>query len=284
MRNSRIIRRNQGQAVSRLPLIGSIRCGEKRISQKTGKEYPVSLDYFIASGDYASKFNEAYPDKPSKIQIVFISDDDWQSCFEEWDARDEQGRRAGYGDGETYWLWDGKDYQPTTDPAQVRKYSDEGKIKWKPVLTIQFIIPAIRGVFGCWRFTTSGDKSSMNAIRTMYDEIKAQAGTVVNIPFDLIVKKVTSNKPGNQSVYPVVTLVPNISTENMEQLRQFLNAGMDIKRLGMLTEAKLAALPETYDDLETISPAEETIYSKGEQPPPGTLFKVDPKERDMDNG
>lgn len=279
-RSSRIIRKNGGQAISRLPLIGNIRIGEKR---KTGggKEYPVSLEYFKATGDYASKFYEVYEEKPTKIQIVFISDEDFQSCYEEWDGRDKEGRRAGYGDGETYWLYDGKDYKPTTDTKEVKEYSQKNGIKWKPILTLHFIIPKIKGVFGCWKFTTSGDKSSMIAIREMYDEIKSQAGTVVNVPFDLTVKKVKSNKPGEKSVFPVVNLVPNISSENMETLRGFLNEGMNIKKLGMLTEEKLAALPQRSDDIEILSPGEDKIYHEKsqEEAPPGTLFEVDKKEK-----
>jgi len=280
-RQSRIIRKNGGQSISRLPLIGNIRIGEKRQSS-AGKEYPVSLDYFKATGDYAGKFYEVYEEKPNKVQIVFVSDDDFQSCYEEWDGRDGEGRRAGYGDGETYWLWNGKEYAETSDKEKVKRISQEKGIKWKPVLTLHFIIPAIRGVFGCWKFSTSGDKSSMIAIREMYDEIKAQAGTVVNIPFDLTVKKVKGNKPGDKSVFPVVNLVPNISSENMEQLRGFMEAGMDMKRIGMITEQKLAALPQKSDDVEILSPTEEKVHKEASiEPPAGTLFKVDQKENQL---
>lgn len=247
MRNSRIIRKNQQQATSRLSVIGNIRIGEKRQNSQ-GKEYPVSLDYFKATGNYASKFTEVYGEKPSTIQVVFISDDNFQSCHEEYDARDKAGRRAGYGDGETTYLWNGKDYEPTTDRKFIDEYTKKNGITWKPRLTLHFIIPAIRGVFGVWKFETSGDKSSMNAIRDVYDEIQATASTVINIPFDLQVKKVSSNKPDTKSVYPVVNLVPNISSENMEQLRGFMEAGMDIKRIGMLTDQKLAALPTAADE------------------------------------
>lgn len=243
MRNSRIKRANIPAQNTRLPLIGKVRIGERR-TNSAGKEYPVSLDYFIATGAYAAKFNEVYPDKPTRIQIVFISDDDFQSCYEEWDGRDKEGRRAGYGDGETYWLWQyGKDeYKETTDRKLIADFTKQHAIKWKQVLTINFVIPAIKGVFGCWQLQTGGDKSSINAIRNTFDEIKEQAGTVVNIPFDLCVKKVTSNKPEAKSVYPVISLVPNISAENMEQLRAFFEAGLDVKRAGMLTEQKLEAL------------------------------------------
>jgi hypothetical protein len=243
-RNSRIKRDNLPAQNTRLPLIGKIRCGMKQVNQQ-GKEYPVSLDYFIATGAYASKFDEVYQ-KPSKIQIVFISDDDFQSCFEEWDGRDKEGRKAGYGDGQTYWLWEyGKGvYEPTEDKQAVAAFSKQHTVKWRQLLTINFVIPAIKGVFGVWQLQTGGDKSSINAIRNTFDEIKETAGTVVNIPFDLVVKKVTSNKPEAKSVYPVISLVPNISSENMEVLRKFFEAGLDIKKQGMLNEQKLTALQQ----------------------------------------
>jgi hypothetical protein len=258
---------------TRLPLIGRIKCGEKKINT-AGKEYPVSLDYFIAAGAYASKFNEVY-DKPNKIQIVFISDDDFQSCYEEWDGRDKEGRRAGYGDGETYYLWNyGKDDYTevkiagdNADKARatIADFTKKHAVKWKQVLTINFIIPAIKGVFGVWQLQTGGDKSSINAIRNTFDEIKESVGTIVNIPFDLCVKKVTSNKPEAKSVYPVITLVPNISAENMEQLRAFFAAGLDVKKLGMLNEEKLSALAPHQPNTEVTTMAENEDLSPAEK-------------------
>jgi hypothetical protein len=238
---------------TRLPLIGKIRCGEKH-TNSAGKQFPVSLDYFIATGTYASKFDEVYI-KPERIPIVFISDDDFQSCYEEWDGRDKEGRRAGFGDGETYWLWNyGKgEYTETKDRDAVLAFSKQHTVKWRQVLTINFVIPAIKGVFGVWQLQTGGDKSSINAIRGTFDEMKELAGTVVNIPFDLCVKRVTSNKPESKSVYPVVSLVPNISAENMETLRAFFEAGLDIKRQGILTEQKLNALQaHAMTDIEAV--------------------------------
>lgn len=288
---TRIIRKDNLRPATRFPLIGRIRCGEKRMNSQ-GKEYPVSLDHFKATGDYASKFEEAYPGKPDTIQVIFISDDDAQSCFEQWDGRDPEGRKAGYGDGENWYIFNPgtNEYDMTQNQDLVKKVSTERNIKWKPVLTLNFLIPAIKGIFGVWQFQTSGDKSSVVAITSVYDEIKLQAGTVVNIPFDLKVKKVKSNKPGSKSVYPVVNLVPNISSKNMEQLRAFMEHGIDIKKIGMLTEEKLASLPAKSNDLETMSPAEEAIYVQeeksrnsasmeaGEEIPEGTLFDIDKDE------
>jgi hypothetical protein len=243
------------ESTTRLPIIGTIRTGEKR-KNAAGKEYPVSLDYFVARGQFASKFDEVYS-KPDQIPVVFISDDDRQSCYERWDGRDDHGRLAGYGDGLNYFLWnyagDRGQYVPTINRDDVVKFSQKYNIKWRQTLTIYFIIPAIRGVFGVWKYETHGEKSSINNIRDTYDEIKTMAGTVVNIPFDLCVKKAISNKPDVKTSYPVVTLVPNLSSENMETLRNFLQSGMDTKRIGILNEKKFAALGEHVSDAEIVN-------------------------------
>lgn len=272
MKNGRIQRDNIPAQNTRLPLIGKIKVG-----MKNEKGLPVSLDYFRATGSYASKFYEVYPEKPDRVQIIFISDDNIQSCYEEWDGRDKEGRRAGYGDGVEYYLWDyqAKDYRMTTSKDEVAKFSRDNKIRWRQILTINFIIPAIKGVFGMWQLQTGGDKTSINAIRNTFDEIKELAGTVVNIPFDLCVKKVTSNKPEAKSSYPVVTLIPNISQENIEILRQYLQTGLDIKRQGILSQEKLLSLGAHQDEVIDIVASEPDDPEEKESPAPAPTIQGD---------
>ena len=50
----------------RLPRKGKIRLGEKRISKKTGKEYPVSLDHFVVP----SEVKKIYGEKPRSLDIM----------------------------------------------------------------------------------------------------------------------------------------------------------------------------------------------------------------------
>lgn len=53
-----------------LPRVGFIKVGYKE-KATNGKEYPKSVDYFIASGKYAGLFTKAYGEKPQTIQIGF---------------------------------------------------------------------------------------------------------------------------------------------------------------------------------------------------------------------
>jgi hypothetical protein len=198
---------------------------------KNEKGFPVSLDHFICDSTYKRYFTDAYGDKPSTIQIAFISDDFVDSCNERFECRDKDGRLVGYGDGEETYIYNAvtKRYELTTDREKIKEVG-----KWEILITLKFVIPKIRGVFGLFSFTTKGKKSSLPQIRETFDFVLGLAGTVINIPFDLVVKKVKSQKPGEKSVFPVVSLVPNVSKENMETLGRWLQQGHDIKQIGGL--------------------------------------------------
>lgn len=200
---------------------------------------PVSLDHFICDSNYKKFFTDAYGDKPSTIQVAFISDDFRDSCNERFECRDKQGRLAGYGDGAEMYL-----YNPATKKYEIepdrQKLANAGK--WDVLLTLRFIIPKIRGVLGLFQLTTKGKESSIPKIRDSFDFVLSVAGSVINVPFDLSVQKVKSQKPGENSLFPVIQLVPNISRDNMETLRGYLQQGHDIKELGMITEEKIKQL------------------------------------------
>lgn len=242
----RIVRHGEQSEGGKLPLLGKIKCGKKKADGK-----PTSLDHFIADGKYANVFHEAFGNAPTVIPIIFISDDDAYSCNERYECRDSQGRLAGYGDGETYYLYNQEEEEyEEVDRNDRSRMAKAGK--WDVILTIKFVIPKIRNVFGVWQFSTKGTNSSIPAIRDTFDAVKDTANTVRNIPFDLRVDKVKSQKPGSKSVFPVITLVPNLSKENMENLANYLQRGHDIKRLGKLTNDVIERIVTGEDDTKKI--------------------------------
>lgn len=224
--NGRIIRDEQNNH-SNLPVIGKIKVGEK-----TEKGYPTSLDYFKASGKYASKFNEVYPGKPNKIQIIFASDDIASVCNEAYELRGKDGRLYGRGNGEVFEIWDSQEkmYQTHTKDLHadiIKKAPKDCRSPkgWQATLTLRFIIPKIKGVMGVWQLTTKGAKSTIPQIIKAYDFVLHHAGTVQMIPFDLEVEKVKSQKPGSKSVFPVINLIPNIDEDNMTTVRNYIEDG-----------------------------------------------------------
>lgn len=201
------------------PIVGRIKAG-----MKSEKGYPMSLDHFIATGPYAPLFTQAYGENPSTIQIVFPSDDAELVCREEYVLRDNAGKLVSTGDGEDFRVYSEKTkaYKTITvseQPDIMDMLSNHYKQKWLVTLTLNFIIPLVRGIMGCWQFQTKGVASSVPQVRDAFDAMLEQNGHASGVIFDLSVKMHTSQKPNTASKYPVVTLVPNESEENLRMVR-----------------------------------------------------------------
>ena len=209
-----------------LPRVGFIKIGFK-----SEKGYPQSVDYFIAAGLYAELFKRAYGEKPRTIQIVFPDDDPAKVCCERYEYRDDEGRLLAAGDGETFQVWNGEKYQEMTVeqyptimksvekryPNRLFKKTGEG---WQVTLTMSFIIPCVRGIAGVWQFITKGTASTIPNVREAFDAMLENRGFVKGIIFDLTVQYAKSQKPGDKSRYPVVSMVANESEDNIKKIKQ----------------------------------------------------------------
>ena len=151
------------------------------------------------------------------IQIIFPDDCPEKVCNEMYEYRDDDGRRIAYGDGETFFVWNGKQYAqystkdyPNLMAGVTEKHPNRavknGGDGWIVTLTVTFIIPLVRGVGGVWQFTTKGTASTIPNIR--------------GIIFDMNVQFAVSQKPGDRSRYPVVTIVPNESEGNLFAVKE----------------------------------------------------------------
>lgn len=213
-----------------LPRVGFIKVGYKE-KAANGKEYPKSVNYFIPTGKYAGLFTKAYGEKPQTIQIVFPDDAPEKVCNEMYEYRDDDGRRIAYGDGETFFVWNGKQYcqystkdYPDLMAGVAQKHPNRavknGGDGWIVTLTVTFIVPLVRGVGGVWQFTTKGTASTIPNIRDTFDAILEEKKFVKGIIFDMNVQFAVSQKPGDRSRYPVVTIVPNESEGNLFKVKE----------------------------------------------------------------
>lgn len=209
-----------------LPRVGFIKVG-----MKNAKGYPQSVDYFVPSGKYAGLFTQAYGDRPQTIQIVFPDDDAEKVCREEYQYRDDAGKLIAWGDGETFNVWDGERYKelsakdyPKLMHGVARKFPNRsvraGGDGWQVTLTLTFIIPLVRGVAGVWQFVTKGAASSIPGIRDTFDAMLSERGFVKGIIWDMNVQFAKSQKPGETSRYPVVSIVPNESEGNVAKVKE----------------------------------------------------------------
>lgn len=218
--NGRIIRQD-GNSRLALPRVGKIKIG-----MKNDKGYPMSVDYFIPTGKYAALFIKAYGDKPQTIQIVFPDDDPNNVCREEYEYRDDSGALIARGDGEEFKVWNGREYQRLTTQehphlmdAVAKRYPVKRGDGWNVRLTMNFIVPTVKGIAGVWTLETNGALSSIPQVRDTFDCILRERGFVRGIIFDLSVQFAKSQKPNSRSKYPVISLIPNESDENVERIK-----------------------------------------------------------------
>lgn len=209
-----------------LPRVGSLKVG-----RKSEKGYPQSVDWFIPTGKYAPLFTKAYGEKPQTVQIVFMSDDPEQVCREEYEYRDDEGKRIAWGDGETFMVWNGEKYVEVSaekypnvmeavqqrHPTRRTRNGDDG---WTVTLTLLFALPMVRGIAGLWQFVTKGTASSIPNIRDAFDAMQQMRGEVKGIVWDMTVQFAVSQAPGSKSRFPVVSIVPNESEENITKIRE----------------------------------------------------------------
>ena len=234
---------------ARLPIIGKVKCGE------VVNNRPVSLDHFIASGHYAELFNKEYGEKPDKIEVVFVSDDLETVCEHRLEIRQGKKLYAYSHDGEEIWAWKpGEDeYKPILKkdhPEIMEQIKAKAGADWYQLLRLRFLLLKIKGIFGMWEFGTRAEASSIPQILGSIKAVKEYAGTIQNIPFDLVVEKVISQKPDSKWKFPVVKLICNIGAENLMLLSEW--KGEKIK--GLITEdvieaQKHKALPETTEQI-----------------------------------
>jgi len=299
----RIVRADSHQT-ERLPEIGKIKIGEKRISPKTGKEYPVSLDYFIATGKYASKFDAVYGDKPSRILVVFPSNNRKEICNERYEFRDGKGKLLATGDGELWKVFNprigkigGYEYnvKTTVDELSSRYSKSDPKFVVSVVLTIRFILAEVPTVYGVWSFSTKGELSSIPAMIGSYESVLKRLGSIIGVPFDLVVEKKTSQMPGENTItFSMVNLICNVDDDNLTLLADYIDSGYEIKgtlteeRIQKLVANKQLQLESHNEEIQTAHIVEETpIVLRAEDiaPPqvsqPGTVVKpVEVKEED----
>lgn len=248
-----------------LSVIGHVKCGKK--IEKDGKEYPVSLDHFIATGDYANKFEKAFPGKTDIIEIVFLDDYEAYSCNQRYELRKGKNWYA-QGDGKRFEVYNEKtgnfDIINLDTKEQGEKLMSEIEQRtgesFKAKLTLRFAILKIRDILGVWELNTGGEKTSVNGIVSAYDTVKKNSGgRVKGFTFDLRVKKVVSDKYNTKRSYPIVELIPHASTEHLDLVRNCIENNVELPLMlepGKIDDLKVEENQEVNTPHDIITDAE----------------------------
>lgn len=227
MQNGRIKVAKAVNSASTLPEIGKIKTGIKTKNAQ-GVEYPKAIDYFRPTGNFANQFTKLFGEKPQSLQVAFISDNLKEVCNEQFESWDK-GKRYGWGDGELFSVWDAKVSRylndvPATDP-RVKA------LKWDRTLTLRFVLLKMTGVLGYWSWSTKAKEVSIPSITKSFDLVRERAGSIIGFPFNFTIEMKKSYTPGEAKTYPVVSLIPSFTEENMEAVRNYIEAGGSMNRL-----------------------------------------------------
>ena len=221
----RIVTKNADERLG-LPILGKVKVG---IKSEGG--YPQSVDYFVATGKYAPLFNEVFGEKPNTLLIYFPSDNPELCCNESYVYRDNAGKKVAEGDGEVFYVYsskEGRRVRVTTDELpdvmDVVSQKFPSKTGWQISLTIRFVLPLVNKIYGCWEFCTKGAASTIPQIRDCFDAMVAKNGKIAGVLCDLSVKFAKSDSP-KASRYPVVSLVPNETEQNISKIQSLKQIG-----------------------------------------------------------
>lgn len=233
MRIKKHIKQELPHRKTSLPVVGNVRIGDRDPT----KGNPRSLDYFVGRGQYSDLFNSALGDKPQKIQICFASNNVDECLTEQIEFRNNDGLWA-RGDGENWKVYnpDSRKYvDKSVDINSMREFCiNKKRCTESQILTMYFVIVKIRDVMGVWRLQTKAARSSIPAMLECVDTVASWSnGVLQGVPFDLSVRKHRSDAPetGFKRVYPVLSLVCNISPENIANMERLKESGEKFKLL-----------------------------------------------------
>lgn len=239
----------------RLPLLGKIRLGIKKKSQKTGNEYPAEVDYFVCPQEIQQIFGE----QPKTLKVMFPLDD-IDTIFPV--AYIFYGQSRGVkckGDGERAWCVDNetKEIVERACPCELLEQN-----KCKQVGRLMFMIPAV-SVGGVYQTTTSSYNSIVD-IQSGLDFVKAMVGRFNFIELDLKrIETTTHHKEQKQTHYTMqLTLPEGFNAKALADLRKD-NERMHLQSQQYHLPAPVEENPE-YDPPDVVVDEENSVDAQAE--------------------
>lgn len=260
--------------IRRLPRLGKIRLGIKKVSQKTGKEYPAEIDYFLLDPStpipeerekLLSEFKRLFGEQPKKIRVYFPVSD-LEVLFPQYYKRYGSGTMLqckGDGDKATAASEEftkGLEVVGKTDMGspivkclgrECIYYKDK---KCSEVATLNVLIPELPGA-GVWQITT-GSYHSIVGINSGLEYVRGIAGRFHMVPLTLERRKQDTMAEGKKSTHYIMQINLDFKLADLQKFAQIDS-----------TKA-LLELPEPAVDAEELPAA-----AKGEPEP-----EIEPEE------
>ncbi|MCK4328291.1 hypothetical protein KAX02_00455 [candidate division WOR-3 bacterium] len=199
-------------AIRRLPRLGKIRLGIKKVSAKTGKEYPSETDYFVCPAEVRNVCG----DEPKELNISFPMNDPeviFPQCYK-WYGSSKGLKCRGDGVNALRLNDETNEMEERTCPCELL---ESGKCKQRASLIFNLPGVAIGGVYQI-------DLSSYHSIvdiNSGIDYARALLGDrIAFIPFKLKrVPKETHNE-GKKQIHYTLQLELNVTAKELQGLRE----------------------------------------------------------------
>ncbi len=197
----------------RLPRLGKIRLGIKKISPKTKKEYPSETDYFVCP----EEVEKIYGKTPRELDVMLPVEDigiTFPQAYEYYGSG--KGLKC-IGDGETAERKDdGGFWQERDCPCEL---FEEGKCSQRAHLSV--ILPEV-SVGGIYQIDTSSYNSIID-LNSSIDYVKAMVGRVAMVPLKLVRQPTDTHHEGKKQTHYTLRLEFPGNLETINHLKANTN-------------------------------------------------------------
>lgn len=228
----RIKGEDKPQNVIRLPRVGKIRLGIKKVSAKTGKEYPTETDYFVCPPEIQAKYGK----EPKSLPVMLPVEDEEMLLRQYYACYGGNQKLKCQGDAE-FCARRKDDGQIEELPCPGPLKCDFGaKNKCAARIDIMVVLPDVN--CGSTYQLSTGSINSDIDIRSGIEMAKHLYGRISWVPMMLVreEKKIADPATGKMQTHWPVKLYPNATITEVNTIRQ------DTKRI--LDRQKHYALDE----------------------------------------
>lgn len=235
-----------------LPRLGKVRLGIKVISQKTGKEYPKEVDYFVCPPEVKAVYGE----KPKILDVMFPSENQAEVIPYSYKSYGSNQRLKCKGDGEEA-IWfnpETKEMEEKKCPCDALEKNECGKRGH-----LMVILPKV-SLGGVYQIDT-GSGTNINRILDVMAYWKEMVHRCKCIPLTLerVAEKVGNPANGTMQTHYLFRFSTNLNTEMLNQAiennRKILAIEYKVEK--PIEEGKLDDTPiEIIEDAEIVEEEE----------------------------
>ena len=194
----------------RLPRLGKIRLGVKKVSPKSGKEYPTETSYFVVPPEV----EKVYGNMPTELDVMIPVEDSNVIIPQAYEMYGSGKGLKCVGDGVVAYRHNEK----TKDMAEIECPCDHLGIECKQRAHLRVILPKVN-VGGVYQIDTSSYNSIID-INSSIDYIRALVGRIALVPLKLKRVPTETHHDGKKQTHFTMRLELEADIGFINQLRE----------------------------------------------------------------